>query len=57
MVVTYEKKAAKLEAAMSEGWRRDRKQEVTYFIPPALIEQLFAILPIRSETTKASNLD
>ena len=62
MVVTNEKKAAKLEAnrarrnakyeaAMNEGWRRVRKQEETYIIPPALIEQLFAVLTIRSETT------
>ena len=36
---------------MNEGWRRVRKQEETYFIPPALIEQPFAVLTIRSETT------
>ena len=62
MVVTNEMKAAKLEAnrarrnakyeaAMNEGWRRVRKQEETYFIPPVLIEQPFAVLTIRSETT------
>ena len=47
MVVTNEKKAAKLEAnrakqnakyeaATNEGWRRVRKQDETYIIPPAL---------------------
>ena len=57
MVVTDEKKAAKLEAnrarqnakyeaAMNEGWRRVRKQEETYYIPPVLIEQPFAVLTI-----------
>ena len=62
MVVTNEKKAAKLEAnrarrnakyevAMNEGWRRVRKQEETYFIPPVSIEQPFAVSTIRSETT------
>ena len=62
MVVTNEKKAAKLEAnrvrqnakyeaAMNEEWRRVRKQEETYFIPPALIEQPLAVLTIQNETT------
>ena len=62
MVVTNEKKAAKLEAnrakrnvkheaAMNEGWKRVRKQEETYFIPPVLIEQPFEVLTIRSEAT------
>ena len=62
MVVTNEKKAAKLEAnrvkrnakneaARNEAWRRVRKQEETYFIPPVLIEHPFSVLMIQSETT------
>ena len=56
MVVTNEKKdrvrrKAKYEAAMNEGGRRVRKQGDTYFIPPVLIKQPFAVLTIRSETT------
>ena len=61
MVVTNEKKSAKLEAtrakqnakyetATNKEWRSVRKQEETYSILPVLIKQPFAVLTIRSET-------
>ena len=68
MVVTNEKKAAKLqanrvkrnskyEASMNEGWRRVRKQEEAYSIPPVLIEQPYSIDDSKRDNNEISNLD